>query len=568
MHEVSACSALRAVRHATRDRVARLDFVDYPKLHDMNVQINIKRTAPMIRALLASDSGPLKMPWQNAIAVGRAYELLRAGVLAHLRLVQKELGCRFCRFHAIFHDDMAVVVERPDGTDAYQWHQVDKVYDALLEMGLRPFVELNPMPKALASGEQTIFQYHMNVTPPKSYNRWKNLVRNFAIHLIDRYGLKEVRQWYFEVWNEPNLEGFWAGSQQDYWNLYDSSASALKEVDQRLRVGGPASSKASWIQDMIDHCVEGGVPLDFISTHLYPQDEYVDYRDRQGSPHATGQYFANRIREVQQTIARSARPNLEIHWTEWNPMSTDATARVSWVDNPIVDAQFGAAFIASQCIELDDACETLCYWVATDLFEEGGMPQAPFSCTYGLLTIHGIPKASFNAFTFLRKMCGNRLTVNYESPPPDGCGLCVTQDTDCVRLLVWNRRFLERDDQPTWKDQIRLPAPISDSHQIITARIRPGAGSAWETWCAMGRPQNLSATQEALLRAHAQPEFAFEHCKQYDGVVDSNFELKCGEVLYAELRPTGATAVPKGVDKVGLRRWDMAMSAKSRLDRP
>ena len=172
----------------------------------------------------------LKMPWKNCIGVGRANNLLRADILEHLERIQKEIGFRYCRFHAIFDDEMRVVVRNPDNTISYQWHEVDNVYDALLRLGLRPFVELNPMPAALASGPKTMFFYKMNVTPPKSYEEWGNLVEAFARHIIQRYGLDEVRQWYFEVWNEPDLDGFWSGSKEEYFRLYDASAKALKEA--------------------------------------------------------------------------------------------------------------------------------------------------------------------------------------------------------------------------------------------------------------------------------------------------------------------------------------------------
>ncbi len=310
-------------------------------------------------------ASPLRKPWKNAIAVGRAYELLRRDVVEHLAYVQRTIGYRYCRFHGLFHDEMAVVSRRPDGTLAYRWHQLDKVYDTLLSLGLKPFVELNPMPSVLASGTDTIFDWKMNVTPPTDFGEWGQLVGAFARHVIDRYGLAEVRQWYFEVWNEPNLAGFWTGTQEEYWKLYDASALALKSVDAALRVGGPASSKARWIADIIEHCTRTGIPLDFVSTHLYPQDEYVDYPERAGSPHPVGQFFADTVRSVQATVRASARPDLEIHWTEWNTLSKPRSSGVSWTANPTVDSLYGAGLVCDLCTALDDAADTLCWWVAS-----------------------------------------------------------------------------------------------------------------------------------------------------------------------------------------------------------
>jgi xylan 1,4-beta-xylosidase len=508
----------------------------------------------------------LKMPWRNCIAVGRGYELLREDLLTHLRMVQQEMGYRYCRFHGIFHDDMAVAITRPDGSIGYQWHQLDKVYDALLAMGLRPFVELNPMPKAIASGTQTMFEWQMNVTPPRSYDLWSDLITQFVEHLIDRYGLEEVRQWYFEVWNEPNLSAFWSSTQEEYWKLYDAAAWAVKGVDAQLRIGGPASSKCNWVGEMIQHCVESGAPIDFISTHLYPQDEYVEYQNRQGSPYAIGQYFIDNIRRVERLVRESAMPNLEIHWTEWNTMSTDRSAHVSWIDNPTVDSLFAASFIARNCLALDDAADTLCWWTASDIFEECGMPHSPFSCTYGLVTIQGIPKASFNGFSLLKRLQGEVAPVTMDTDAPDGCGACVTREREVTHLLLWNHQALEVAVQADWTDTVRLPVTDGTSYKAITTRITAGAGSAWETWCALGRPHNLSRAEERLLRAHATPEYGFALPVTADGHADLPFTLRPGEVLYLEIRPTTSVAMPKGASSSPeeMHRWNLAMGEQSR----
>jgi xylan 1,4-beta-xylosidase len=507
---------------------------------------------------------PLRMPWKNCIAVGRAYELLRQDLLEHLAKVQREIGFRYCRFHGIFHDDMEVVVRRPDGTLAFQWHQVDKVYDSLLAMGLKPFVEFGAMPRALASGDQTIFQWKMNVTPPTSYAEWGQLVGALTAHLAERYGLEEVRQWYFEVWNEPNLSGFWSGTQEEYWKLYDAAAAAVKSVDRQLRIGGPASSKASWIEDMIGHGAATGAPLDFVSTHLYPQDEYVDYPDRVGTPYAPGQYFIQRIREARQRIDRSPMPHLPIHWTEFNSVSCRSTKEISWVDNPCVDQIFGASFAARVCTELDGDCDTLCWWTASDIFEESGMPHSPFSSTYGLLTIHGLAKATFNAFVFLARMRGGRLSAKASAAAPEGCGLVATGELTCRRVLLWNHEFPERAAGVQWKDTLRLAAPSGGAQSVVTSRITVGAGSAYETWCDMGRPHNLSPTEMELLDTHSRPRMEVSRVQPANGQLDLAFDLAPNEVLYVEVRPCAPAAVPKGPDAKDVARWDLAMGERSR----
>lgn len=508
--------------------------------------------------------GPLRMPWRNAIAVGRAFDLVRSDLLEHLRYLQREVGYRYCRFHGLFHDDMNVVRRRPEGGLAYQWFHVDQVFDALQGVGLRPFVELNPMPAALASGTQTMFHYKMNVTPPASWEEWGDLVESFARHVIQRYGIDEVRQWYFEVWNEPNLSGFWSGTREDYWTLYDASARALKRVDARLRVGGPASSKGSWIAEIIDHAVSKSVPIDFVSTHLYPQDEYVDYTDRQGSPYPEGAYFAAEVRRIQALVRASARPDLEIHWTEWNTMSAKCTKDVSWTGNPCVDNHFAASFIARNVIALDDACDTFCYWVASDIFEEGGLHLAPFDAVYGLVNNRGIPKASCNAFRLLRRLEGGRLAVAGAGTAPDGAGLVATSEPPRVSALLWNHQRLEKSTQPAWADTLSMPAAGDGVWRVIRRRILPGAGSAYETWLAMGRPAVLSRGEEDVLRANAEPLADAQLVRVEGGRLVIPFRLQPNEVQFLEALPAGVEGDVPVASAEDLSRWEASMGERSR----
>ena len=176
---------------------------------------------------------------------------------------------------------MKTARERP----LYNFSYVDQVYDGLLANGVRPFVEISFMPNKLAAKNSLHpFWYKPNVSPPKDWNRWDRLVSAFTEHLVERYGIDEVAQWYFEVWNEPNLD-FWAGEpkQDTYWDLYDHTALAIKEVSPRLRVGGPATAQAAWVDAFIRHCAAKSIPVDFASTHVYGNDPAENVSARRGT---------------------------------------------------------------------------------------------------------------------------------------------------------------------------------------------------------------------------------------------------------------------------------------------
>jgi len=519
----------------------------------------------ILKVQTPTEINQLNMPWRNCIAVGRAQNLLRADLLEHMAYAQKIMGYRYCRFHAIFDDQMNVVNrDLKTGKLFFQWHEVDQVYDALLKLGIRPFVELNPMPAVMASGTQTMFDYKMNVTPPKSYDEWGYLIESFTRHLVERYGLEEVKKWYFEVWNEPNLGAFWGGTQDDYWKLYESSARAIKRVDKSLRVGGPASSKANWVKEIITYTTKNNIPLDFVSTHLYAQDEQVQYPDRKGSPYKVGDFFSATVKEVQKWVKESERPDLEIHWTEWNTQSAATADKITWGDNIYVDNLFAASFIVRNCIELDKSCNTLAYWVLSDIFDEGGIPHTPFSTRYGLMNIYGIPKASFNAFRLLRKMEGTIMDVKPDKPLLNSKGSLVTREQGITRVMLWNQNFVEEKEHTHWTGSIEIPADTNHVLNAITVSIGIGNGSPWESWQQMGRPDNPTPTQVEYLRNQSEPAYSFVKKDAKKGIVTFEFSLKPGEVQYLEISAPSQAVNSKYVNPEEFMTWDKGMGEKSK----
>ena len=187
-------------------------------------------TAESIVIDASGKAHPFPHYWEHMFGSGRAVLSLRDSYRQDLRDVKKITDVRYVRFHAILHDEMGVYDEDAQGQPIYNFSYVDQAYDGLLASGVRPFVELSFMPKKLAASQILhAFWYKPNVAPPKDYAKWDALITELAKHLIARYGIDEVSQWYFEVWNEPNLD-FWGGDpkQPTYFELYDHTARALK----------------------------------------------------------------------------------------------------------------------------------------------------------------------------------------------------------------------------------------------------------------------------------------------------------------------------------------------------
>lgn len=502
----------------------------------------------MLHCTHSSDDRHLRHPWKRLVTVGRAYELLRHDLLEHLKILQDRIGFEYTRFHAIFHDEMQVYSEDDQGRAVYQWKHVDRILDDTRALGLRHVIELNSMPALLASGTQTIFNFKMNVTPPKSYEKWEALVRAFVEHLVERYGIAEIRQWYFECWNEPDLSGFWSGTQEEYFHLYAASARAVKAVHPDLQVGGPATSRGQWVADFIRFCRRENVPMDFVATHQYPQDEYCLFENRVGSPHAPDMFFIDSIRDVRATVDREAGAGFPLLYTEWNTQNAAPGRAVSWSRNPDLDTLYSGSSALHYLAHLDETTDMFGWWTASDLFEfQGepvGMPTAAFSSGYGLLTVRGAPKPAFHALRFLGQLTGRLMAINLgDAPRPALAGALAVEFTDRVRLLVWNHQSHAAAPEGVWKTSTCFELPerlaAASAVQQVNLHVKPGHGAAYETWLAMGSPQNLTRTEEEALRLSAEPLASISRLEVRNGQAQLEMELGPCEFLFIELSLPG-----------------------------
>jgi xylan 1,4-beta-xylosidase len=364
---------------------------------------------------------PLPRPWEPMIGSEHLSCLLRRDrtggrvigteLSEAFRIAHDELGVRAVRAHGILGDDLGVYTES-DGRAVHDFSGIDRVYDELLATGLRPVVELSFMPAALARDPgQTVFTWGAIVSPPRDWDRWADLVRGLADHLVARYGAAEVvSRWAFEVWNEPNLEVFWSGTPEEYFRLYDVSARAVKSVHPDLRVGGPSSAAAGWIGELLAHVQASGAPLDFLSTHVYGNVP-LDLRPALGS------------------FGREGTP---IWWTEWGPTPTHFRR--------VGDTVFAAAFLLRGMTSALGRIEALSHWVASDHFEELGAPPELFHGGFGLLSVGNLRKPRFWALALLARLGGSRLPVSVTG---DGAGglveaLAARRDDGRTGILAWN----------------------------------------------------------------------------------------------------------------------------------
>jgi len=426
--------------------------------------------------------------WERMFGSGRALLSLRESYRDDLRAVRDITAIGYVRFHGIFNDELGIYSEGPKGEPVYNFSYIDQVYDGLLANGVRPFVELSFMPRKLALRDiRQSFWYRPIVSPPKDYGRWDGLIDAFARHLVQRYGIDEVSHWYFEVWNEPNLD-FWAGEpkQSSYWTLYDHTARTLKAVDPRLRVGGPATAQAAWVPAFIRHCREHGVPVDFVSTHVYGDDTAKDvFGTREHI--ARDRMVCRAVEKVHAQIEASPLPALPLIWSEFN---------ASWANHPAVtDAPYMGPWLAETVSRCDGLVQDMSYWTFSDVFEEQGVVKTPFYGGFGLLAVGGLPKPAFNAFALLHRLGEQRI-------PSDAAGALLTRRADgALVIALWNSADVDAIGPARRTVVLRLvhAATMSASVQSLDAEH----GNVLVAYEKMGSPRYPTQSELTQLREAA-----------------------------------------------------------------
>ncbi len=483
--------------------------------------------------------GSFNTAFKECVGAGRANEGLRADWQEQLACVKKECGFKYIRMHGLLTDDMGVYKEDHKGNPEYNFQYIDALYDYLLSIGMKPFVELSFMPSALASGTQTVFWWKGNITPPKDYDRWADLIRNLTLHFTERYGADEIKTWYFEVWNEPNLKFFWSGTQEEYLQLYRYTVQAIKSVNEEYRVGGPATAGAAWVPEMIDFCSKNGLPLDFISTHSYGVKQgYVDESGATGTILDKNMWsVSGDILNSRRQISSSPMPNLELHYTEWSSSYTPS--------DPIHDSYHQAAYVLEKIKQVGNAANSMSYWTFTDIFEEAGPRFTPFHGGFGLLNYQGIKKPAFYSFSFLNKL-GETELLN-----TDSCSWACKSSNGNIQVLFWD--FTNTHPGDSVNDQayyVRdLPAKSKGKVQVNISGIPEGnyllgiykvgyrVNDPYSTYLEMNRPMQLTKQQVNVIKKLNDSSPTFKEIIKVDshGLFSKELEIRENDVFLFEL---------------------------------
>lgn len=471
--------------------------------------------------------------WSKCAGAGRANEGLRAGWLEQLELVQKDCGFQYLRFHGLFHDDMFPYFVDAKGNVTYNWQYIDDLFDRMLDLKVRPFVELGFFPKDIAAkNSKTQFWWKGSITPEEaSYEKWSKLVAVFTQHCVDRYGIDEVRSWYFEVWNEPNLNpGFWDAGRAEYFRLYKVSAEAVKSVDKQLKVGGPSTSnytadnrfetniqsapsksvwtksnindiewKGVWMEDFLKFCAQEKLPVDFVSCHPYPTDYALNPESSryEGLTRYVNSTFDD-MNWMKNLLKKSAFPKAEVHYTEW---STSPNSR-----DVMHDFLPPAAYVVKTNLQCIGLANSLSYWTFTDIFEEKGGASSIFHGGFGLINFQGIVKPTFHAYRMLNQLGDTKIFSN------DQLFVSRNSGNGKITALAYNYPDEYLKAVPSGSSQLEKGSPkklemnLSDlkpGTQFQIETLDADSGNIFDYWKKIGSPKSPSREQTSLLKKEA-----------------------------------------------------------------
>lgn len=475
--------------------------------------------------------------WEMCVGSCHAYTALRADYREQLKTAHDELGFKYVRFHGLFGEWMSVV--RPlspyvlTSELEYNFVNIDNIFDFLLSIDMKPFLELGFMPSLFASGEDTCFYYKGNITPPKDYNVWFDFIESFVRHLEERYGEDEVSTWFFEVWNEPNLEHFWKSSMEEYFKLYEYTVRAVKKINSKYQVGGPATSINAWILELKDFCKKNNVPLDFISTHHYPTDDplwknpeinFMQLLQEKGIE-VLNKYDKHIMQKMTER-ARTEAGKLPLYYTEWNISAI--------LGEPLHDNNYSAAMVARILADNYGLVDGYSFWTFTDIFEEGGQMSKEFHGGFGLQTIHGIKKPVYRVFEMFHKLGHQKLDVisNLEETD-DNVQIVATSSEKGIQILVYNHNIIGEDIK---RENVKIRISTSIKYGAATiSTIDATHTNPKDKWMEMGEPVSINSLQlEQIKEASTLYNESMELAKDEDGF-ELSFEISENSVALIEI---------------------------------
>ena len=446
--------------------------------------------------------------------------------------------------------------ENATGDSVYDWTITDRIFDTYIQAKAKPFVEIGFMPEALSTHPQP-YQHSWPKTkiaagwayPPKDFEKWRELVFQWVKHCIARYGVQEVNSWYWEVWNEPDIE-YWQGTPDEYNRLYDFAVDGVKRAAPRARVGGPATTgpaspkAAAFLRQFLEHCATGanaatgkhGSPLDFITYHAKGRPNVVASHVQMG----LGKNLQDVSDGMQIVTSFPQFRGLPIILSESDPEGCAACSARVYPQNAYRNGALYPCYTAaamSNIFKLADQHKANIEGMLTWAFE---FENQPYFDGFRTLATNGIDKPVLNVFRMAAKMTGDRVPVESSGSIPVAdimesgvrnnpfVDSMATKSAGEVSALIWN---YHDDDLDSPAADVRLiiagVPPTAKQVTIRHYRIDNDHSNSYTLWKSLGSPQSPTPEQYSRLEAagHLQELGPAESVPAKSGKVELHFSL-------------------------------------------
>lgn len=496
----------------------------------------------------------LSHKFKQFTSLGKAKHILYNEIQDMLKIIQKDIGFKYIKFHGILDDDMMVYSEDKNGNINLSFTYIDKVIDFLLSINLKPLIELSFMPKDLARDlSNTMFENPSIISPPKDMDKWNYLIRNLIIHFIDRYGYEEVKSWLFCLWNEPDSPPSMFGfeNDNDFFELYKNTYQTVKECMPDITFGGPSIMSETfvngiWIKKFGDYCTKNNCNPDFFNFHFYPLE--IDLNTVNSNLHQKPRLILNKnenifrdtIQKIHSIIHNINLKNIPLFLTEWN-------SSVSHKDL-LNDTTFKASYLAKNILENYDVIDSFGYWSLSDFIEEARLPKDLFHGGLGLFTYNKIKKPQYHVLTMINKL-GDSLISN-------GDGYFITKKNNSYQVILYNyqhfsnlyasgelfdmtftNRYTPFVNPKVKKLLLTLSNLEFDNYVLKETIVNRTYGSCFDKWIEMGGYSLETSEEVEILNNLSSPMIKKQLVQAKEGIYNLSVELEPHEVRLIELKP-------------------------------
>jgi xylan 1,4-beta-xylosidase len=399
-----------------------------------------------------------------------------------------------------------------NGRPFYDFTLFDQIFDIILSGDFIPIMHIGSMPDSLSSSPLSTVQEREDIDkyPPKDYNSWYSLVYNIVKHCAERYGKEKVARWKWELWNEPDLKGYWLGTEEEYFKLYDYTAAAVKDALPETQVGGNSVTQSGtrgtpFLISFIEHCLRGtnfkngsiGAPLDFITFHLKGTNFAIykigNFTSEKRSAHIPA--FSPSLEFILECASNNLAKIAAIPGTAGIPVyvtecDIDIGLTISLYENPNVEYRNTEYYPAFQCAlakEILDISNSFpanpVKCIVTDgLFYPG---YRIFEGQRALFTAEEIEKPIFNAFRLLGKLGNERL--QFAVSGNNNINGLATRHGDTIQIMVYNY-YQDVTNRESEKALLSVRMPSSKSIKLTHYRIDENHSNAYSVWKSLGKP--------------------------------------------------------------------------------